>query len=77
MNKDVFEGHWKQIRGHARQWWGKLTEDDLERVGGKFEQLVGVLQTKYGYTRDAAEERINRRMAKYEARPEKAALPTK
>jgi uncharacterized protein YjbJ (UPF0337 family) len=77
MNKDVFEGNWKQIRGQARHWWGKLTEDDLERVGGKFEQFVGVLQAKYGYTREAAEEKINRRTAKYEAHPVKVAVPTK
>ena len=32
MNKDVFEGKWKQIRGEAKAWWGKLTDDDLERV---------------------------------------------
>ena len=44
MNKDEFEGKWKQIRGQARQWWGKLTDDDLERVGGKYEQFLGVVQ---------------------------------
>ena len=44
MNKDEFEGKWKQIRGQARQWWGKLTDDDVERVGGKYEQFVGVVQ---------------------------------
>jgi uncharacterized protein YjbJ (UPF0337 family) len=35
MNKDVFEGKWKQLRGQAKAWWGKLTDDDLDRVGGK------------------------------------------
>ena len=37
MNKDVFEGKWKQIRGQSKEWWGKLTHDDLERVGGKYD----------------------------------------
>lgn len=67
MNHDEFEGQWKQVRGQARQWWGKLTDDDLERVGGKWEQFVGVLQAKYGYTREAAEGDFNQRMALFEA----------
>ena len=61
MNKDVFEGKWKELRGQAKEWWGKLTDDDLERVGGKYDQLIGVLQQKYGYTREHAEEEIDRR----------------
>jgi uncharacterized protein YjbJ (UPF0337 family) len=62
MNKDIFEGKWKQIRGQAKDWWGKLTNDDLDRVGGKFDKLVGLLQEKYGYTRERAEEEFNRRL---------------
>lgn len=77
MNKDEFEGKWKQIRGQARQWWGKLTDDDLERVGGKFEQFVGVVQEKYGYTREAAETEINKRVAEFEAAQKKHAEPVK
>ena len=77
MNKDEFEGKWKQIRGQARQWWGKLTDDDLERVGGKFEQFVGVVQEKYGYTREVAETEINKRVAEFEANQKKHAVPVK
>jgi uncharacterized protein YjbJ (UPF0337 family) len=67
MNNDIFEGKWKQIQGQTKEWWGKLTDDDLERVEGKYEQFVGLLQEKYGYTREHAEEEINRRLAEYEA----------
>jgi uncharacterized protein YjbJ (UPF0337 family) len=62
MNKDIFEGKWKQIRGQAKEWWGKLTDDDLERVGGKYDKFVGLLQEKYGYTRKHVEEEISRRI---------------
>jgi uncharacterized protein YjbJ (UPF0337 family) len=55
MNDDVFEGKWKQIRGQAKIWWGRLTDDDLDKVNGKYEQLLGLLQEKYGYTREQAE----------------------
>jgi uncharacterized protein YjbJ (UPF0337 family) len=44
MNKDVFEGKWKQIRGEAKAWWGKLTDDDLDRAAGKFDVFTGILQ---------------------------------
>ena len=62
MNKDVFEGKWKQVRGEAKVWWGKLTDDDLDQAGGNAEQIVGLLQQKYGYTREKAEEEFNRRI---------------
>ena len=66
MNKDVFEGKWKQIRGEAKAWWGKLTDDDLDRAAGKFEILAGLLQERYGYTREHAEEEIDKQMHDYE-----------
>jgi uncharacterized protein YjbJ (UPF0337 family) len=37
MNSDILEGQWKQVRGQAKEWWGKLTDDDLDRVAGKAE----------------------------------------
>ena len=51
MNRDIFEGKWKGMRGQVKEWWGKLTDDDLERVGGKADPLIGLLQQTYGYTR--------------------------
>ena len=56
MNNDVLEGKWKQIRGQAKVWWGKLTDDDLKKVDGNSDKLIGLLQEKYGYTRQQAEE---------------------
>ena len=68
MNKDVFEGKWKQIRGEAKVWWGKLTDDDLDKVGGQFDVFAGLLQQKYGYSREQAEEEIEKQMNEYETR---------
>ena len=62
MNQDIFEGKWTEMKGQVKEWWGKLTDDDLERVEGKADQLVGLLQQKYGYTKQYAEEEINRRL---------------
>lgn len=66
MNKDILEGKWKEIRGEARAWWGKLTDDDLDRAAGKFEVLVGLLQQKYGYSRQHAADEIEKRVTDYE-----------
>ena len=67
MNKDIFEGKWKQIQGEAKSWWGKLSDDDLERAAGKFDVLAGILQEKYGYTRQRAADEIDKRVSSYEA----------
>ena len=72
MNKDVFEGKWKQMRGEAKGWWGKLTDDDLDKVAGQFDVFVGLVQQKYGYSREHAEEEIEKQMNEYEAKLKKS-----
>jgi uncharacterized protein YjbJ (UPF0337 family) len=67
MNKDILEGKWKQMRGQAKTWWGKLTDDDLDRAAGKYDVLAGLIQEKYGYTRQRADEEIDKHMKEYEA----------
>lgn len=66
MNEDILEGRWKQIRGKAKTWWGELTDDELDQVEGKSERLIGLLQEKYGYSREQAQEEFDRRMRGYE-----------
>jgi uncharacterized protein YjbJ (UPF0337 family) len=76
MNKDIVEGMWKQIRGEAKAWWGKLTDDDLDRAAGKFEVLSGLLQEKYGYTREAAASEIDQRVTAFNALVNRKTKPT-
>ena len=76
MNNDVFEGKWKQIQGEVKAWWGKLTDDDLKRVAGKFDVFVGLLQEKYGYTRQRATEEIDKHVTEFEANLKKKTIPT-
>jgi len=61
MNRNIFEGKRKQMRGQAKVWWGKLTDDELEKAGGKFDKLIGLLQTKYGYTLQQTRKEIEKR----------------
>jgi uncharacterized protein YjbJ (UPF0337 family) len=76
MNKDVFEGKWKQVRGEAKAWWGKLSDDDLDRAAGKFDVLAGILQEKYGYSRERAADEIDKRVTAYEASLNRKTEPT-
>ncbi len=63
MNKDIFEGNWKQMRGQMRNWWGKLTDDDFEQIAGNQDKLIGKLQERYGYSREQAMQEVDQRMA--------------
>lgn len=62
MKQDVFEDKWKEMKGQAIEWWDKLSDDDLEQTGGKADQLIGLLQQKYGYSREHARWEFNRRL---------------
>lgn len=59
MNGDVFAGKWKQLRGQVQQKWGDLTNDDLDRVKGTQTEFEGVLQERYGYTKERAKEEVD------------------
>ncbi|CAN5671841.1 CsbD family protein [soil metagenome] len=56
MNRDIFGGNWKQFTGKVKEKWGELTDDDLQAIDGKEDQLVGRLQEKYGYSRERAQQ---------------------
>ena len=59
MNWDRIEGQWKQRRGKAMHRWGKLMNDELATIAGKHEQLVGILQEKYGVAKEQAQGQID------------------
>jgi uncharacterized protein YjbJ (UPF0337 family) len=60
MNWDRIEGNWKQLKGKIQQQWGKLTDDDLDMIGGEREMLSGRIQETYGISRDEAERQVKR-----------------
>jgi len=65
MNEDIFAGQWKQMRGELKSWWGRLVDDDLERIGGHKDQLIGLVQEKYGYAREHAEQEVERHLKEF------------
>lgn len=58
MNADQVKGSWKQFRGKVKEAWGKLTDDDLDVIDGKKDQLVGKVQKAYGVAREDAEKQV-------------------
>ena len=58
MNWDRVEGNWKQFKGTLKEKWGKLTDDELDTIAGKRDQLIGKIQERYGCTRDEADRQV-------------------
>ena len=58
MNSDELKGKWKQLKGSAKQQWGKLTDDELTEIEGSQDKLIGKIQEKYGVARDEAERQV-------------------
>lgn len=59
MNKDVLEGQWKQIKGKVKQQWGRLTDDELDMISGRYDELAGLIQERYGYSREEADNELD------------------
>lgn len=59
MNWEQVKGNWKQFRGKAREKWGDLTDDDLERAAGNRDQLIGRIQERYGIAKEEAERQVD------------------
>ena len=56
---EKIKGSWNQTKGAVKEQWGKLTDDDLDVIAGKQEQLEGMIQQRYGYQKDQARKEIN------------------
>ena len=65
MNQDIFAGQWQQMRGTLKAWWGKLADSDFDRIGGQTDKLIGLVQERYGYAREQAQQEVERRMKEY------------
>jgi uncharacterized protein YjbJ (UPF0337 family) len=59
MDTAVLKGKWHQFKGEVKSKWGKLTDDDLDRVEGDAEKLVGRIQERYGYAREQAKREVD------------------
>jgi hypothetical protein len=62
ITPEMFTQQWPHLRQQAKTWWDRLTEADLEQVAGNKERLVRAMQGRYGYTRELAEQEVDRRV---------------
>ncbi|HTK79527.1 MAG TPA: CsbD family protein [Rhizomicrobium sp.] len=53
------EGDWKQLKGKVKTQWGKLTDDDLDRIAGSRNELEGKIQERYGCAKDDAKKQVD------------------
>ena len=58
MNWEIIQGNWKQATGKVKEQWGKLTDDDMDVIAGRRDQLAGMIQERYGIAKDAAEKQV-------------------
>jgi uncharacterized protein YjbJ (UPF0337 family) len=68
MNWDEVSGNWKQARGRILEEWGMLTDDDLDTIQGRREQLIGRIQHRYGMEREEAERAVKEWLSREEIR---------
>jgi uncharacterized protein YjbJ (UPF0337 family) len=59
LNKDIMVGRWEQIKGRVKQRWGRLTDDQLNRISGYHDELAGVIRERYGYTHEKARKNVD------------------
>ncbi len=65
MNWDTVKGNWMQAKGRVKEQWGKLTDDDLTRIEGSRDRLLGKIQERYGLAKDAAERELQQWERRY------------
>lgn len=67
MNKDTIEGNWKVVKGKIKAQWGKLTDDELLQIEGNADRLVGLVQERYGYAKEQAQDEVDRFFLRHSA----------
>jgi uncharacterized protein YjbJ (UPF0337 family) len=58
MNEDRMSGNWKEFKGKVKEQWGKLTDDDLDVISGKRDQLLGRIQQRHGLAKEEADKQV-------------------
>lgn len=67
MNSDQLAGKWNQMKGKAKAKWGKLTDNDVDRVEGRADQLVGIVQERHGIAKEEAQRQVDEFMRESKA----------
>ncbi len=60
---DILKGSWKELKGKMKEKWGDLTDDELMEAEGNQDKFLGILQKKYGYTKERAKQEYDEFMS--------------
>ena len=60
MNQDQAKGAFEQLKGKAKRVWGELTDDDILKSEGSADKLFGVIQQKFGDTKEIIKEKLDK-----------------
>lgn len=60
MNKTAFEGKLRKTRGKLKGQWAQLTSDEIGQLDASFDQMIGLFQERYGYTKERASREVDR-----------------
>jgi uncharacterized protein YjbJ (UPF0337 family) len=65
---DPLKDQWEQLRPQLHSWWDRLTEADLMQIDGQKDRLISIVQQRYGYPRERAQQEVERRLQEYGGR---------
>jgi uncharacterized protein YjbJ (UPF0337 family) len=66
MHQDVLRAKWKHFRNEINDHWTELSSDDLDQINGRRDNLVVLLESRYGYARRRAEKEVERVVTEFE-----------
>ena len=69
INENVLKGNWKLLKGEIQKKWSQLTDDDLGKVEGDANQLLGLLQKKMGYQQEEARQQLHQFLKSHDIEP--------
>jgi uncharacterized protein YjbJ (UPF0337 family) len=58
-DKDIMVGEWEQLKSRVKQRWGRLTDEQLDRINGYCDELAGLIRERYGYTHEKARKTVD------------------
>ena len=65
-DRDILSGmQWEQVKGQVKEWWDKLTDEDLERVHGHSDILIDIIAERYDYTKEQADREVAKFMEQF------------
>ena len=68
VNKDQFEGNWKEFKGDLKKKWGKFTDDDLLVIEGNYDKFEGKMQERYGKRKEEVKRWTDNWFKKHESK---------